>query len=330
MGSPAVHVPLALRVAIGGLSTLLAFLAAEVGVRALDGNALPNLAIFEVEGGTIQLRGNACQDLRRPDGRVYAVCTDADGARAPSDGGWLIVGDSQVLGLGVGGEETFAAQLGAAGYGVPGYGVVDTVAAAARLVRARPPAGVILVLNQANDWDEGERRIHERYAVRGGWLLGVKTADDLGARFWSSPLSSSHLCFQVFQRLHPSPAAEPVVGLGPAAAVHARTAAFGAHIAAFAHAHPQLRTLAAFLPADAATSEARAAVSPLPWDGRPWADTALRDDLRDTLEDVPLVDLVEPLRAPENFLQGDFHLSEAGHRRVAEALRGPMSASTAP
>ncbi len=323
-----IHVPLRLRLAIGGLSAFFAFIAAETGVRALDGNAFPNLAIFAMEGGTITLRVSACQSLRRPDGLVYPVCTDTTGARTHGD--WLIVGDSQVLGLGVRGEDTFAARLGATGYGVPGYGVVDTLAAADRLVRAHLPTGLVLVLNQANDWDEGERPIEARYAVRGGWLVNRDHADGPGAWFWASPFSNSHLLVQAFRRLSPAPDLAGTAGLAPATAVHGVTVAFAARIEAFSAAHPDLRTLVAFLPADAATSEARAAVSPLTWSGRPWADAALRDDLAAALGPIPLVDLVEPLRDPAGFLDGDFHLSEAGHARVAEALRRPMGLTAAP
>jgi lysophospholipase L1-like esterase len=117
-----------------------------------------------------------------------------------------------------------------------------------------------------------------------------------------------------------------LAGLVGAAPVAPTTAALAGEIRAFADAHPDVRTVAAFLPVDAATSAARAAVSLFRAPGAPWADTSLRGALRADLGAVPLVDLLPALAAPDSFLDGDYHLSAAGHARVATALAPALAA----
>jgi len=323
--APELEVPVSIRVAFGVGSTLVALLAAEGVVRAADGNALPTLGLFATaEGGAITLRADASARLTRPDGTVYTITIDTNGLRAePAAGRWLAVGDSQVLGMGVAGADTFSAHAGLRNAGVPGYGVADACARAEALLPILRPDGVLFVVNQANDWDEGLTPAASRLAVRGGWLVTAANADAASAWFWASPLSRMHLLYHGWMRLSSaSPLSETatLAGLGGAAPVAATTAALAGEIRSFAAAHPGIRTVAAFLPVDAATSSARAAVSLFRVAGAPWTDTSLRDALRADLGPVPLVDLLPALAAPDSFLDGDYHLSAAGHERVATAL----------
>ncbi len=332
--APEPEIPLSVRVGFAVGSTLLALVLSEGVVRVADGGALPTLGLFATaEDGAITLRAEASARLTRPDGTVYTIITDADGLRAePAAGRWLAVGDSQVLGMGVAGDDTFAARAGLRNAGVPGYGVADARARAEALLPILRPDGVLFVVNQANDWDEGVTPAASRLAVRGGWLVTAANAEGPGAWFWASPLSRMHLLYHAWMRLSTAPAVSDVAtlaGLRGAAPVAPTTAALAGEIRAFADAHPDVRTVAAFLPVDAATSAARAAVSLFrapDAPGAPWADTSLRDALRADLGAVPLVDLLPALAAPDSFLDGDYHLSAAGHARVATALAPALAA----
>ncbi len=336
-------IPLGVRLAFAGISALIAGVAAEAVVRNADDGGLPTLGIFATDGDRIVLAPDACARMLRLDGGVYTICTDADGMRkasgAVTSGGWLVVGDSQVLGMGVADDETFAAYAsrgpsdgsGSApvrliNAGVPGYGVADARAQANALVPILHPDGVIFVVNQANDWDEGVERATVRTTVRGGWLLTAENAQGIGAWFWATPLSRSHLLYHGWMQLYSArpgsadPSGGASLGLGSAKAVAPITKALAAEIQAFAASHPTLPTVAVFLPADAATSEARAAMSPFAHTGSPWSDTSLRDAFQEALWSVPLLDLRPALAAPDSFLHQDYHLSPAGHARVAAAL----------
>lgn len=293
-------------------------LAVEVAVRVLDGNALPQLAIYEVRDGRLTLAAGAVVRGRRADGRGYTVRTGADGLRLPEAGDTLVVGDSQVLGLGVEDGDTFAAHAGARNAGVPGHGVADAVARARALAPSLRPARVVVCLNQANDWAEARAPATERYVVVGGWLGSPARVDSAAAAFWGSPLSRLHVLAWVALAAEARPAAPPTA---PDPAADARTTtAFAAELAALQADLPAVQVVALFLPADAATSEARAARSVLGLPGRPWQDRSLRDGVRAALGPIPLVDPTDALADPDAFLDGDYHLSELGHLRVAEAL----------
>ncbi len=82
----------------------------------------------------------------------------------------------------------------------------------------------------------------------------------------------------------------------------------------------------AFLPVDVAATQARVPLSPFgKYTGatvQPWTESTLRDQLEEHLHVARFIDLLPTLRdQPEAFLDGDYHLSPAGHARVAEALR---------
>jgi hypothetical protein len=310
--------PAPVRAAFAAALLLVALTLAEGAVRVVDGNAFPQLRLFRLEDGQVRLASHADARLRRADGVVYTLHTGVRGLRLPETGGALLVGDSQALGLGVADDATFAALAGLRNAGVPGHGVPDAVAHARELVPALGVSRVYVMLNQANDWTDGLRPAAERYVVAGGWLGSPARRGTAAAAFWASPLSLVHL-FAIAAMVTEAPPAPPPAQ-PDAAEAHRLTLAFAAQLRALRADLPGVEVVPLFLPADAATSEARAARSPLDFPGRPWADRTLRDDVRAALPDFPLVDLADALGDPDDFLPGDFHLSEAGHRVVAAAL----------
>ncbi len=335
---------LAWRIGAFLLSTLLTLAAAEAVVRARDGGALPKLRLFmSVAGGRIVLRPGAEARVGGPRG-PYRVATDGLGIRAaraaaaPAPaGGWLAVGDSQVLGMGLDWHDTFAARLSERGLslraaGVPGYGVEDALEHAADLAPRARAAGVVVFVNQANDWEEWGRPIAGRHHARGGWLLAAEDGGSLRGAFMGSPLSRSHLLFFAAQFVFRDSSArngrpEAPAWLADPASQDAVTSAMAAAIRRFATAHPDLEVVVCFLPVDFATSAARARVSPFAallaraGIGAPWTDRRLRDQLRRSLIDTRFVDLTSVLDGrPEAFQDGDYHLSPVGHQRVADVL----------
>ena len=93
---------------------------AEGLMRLADGNAFPQLDIFQERSGQLRLLATASARVRRPDGAIYALHTGEQGLRLPLGSGLLVVGDSQVLGFGVADDAAFPALLGAVNAGVPG------------------------------------------------------------------------------------------------------------------------------------------------------------------------------------------------------------------
>ncbi|GDX79742.1 hypothetical protein LBMAG42_15530 [Deltaproteobacteria bacterium] len=284
-------------------------------MRLADGNAFPQVDIFEAREGQLRLEANAEARVRRPDGGIYTLRTGARGLRSPTGSDVLIVGDSQVLGYGVEDDEPFPALLRVFNAGVPGHGIADAVQHAAELIPALRPSVVLLVVNQANDWDEGMKPALERYVVRNGWLGSASQANATGVRFWSSPLSRVHLlaypALVIFKRA-PQPPGLP----DPALATTFRSA-----FDALAHENPGVRFIAAYLPVDAATSSVRAAASPLALPGEPWADTTIHDATLAAFAGTEIIDLLPILSEPDNFQVGDYHLSVKGHAAVAGVVR---------
>lgn len=320
-------------------SALLGLAGAELIVRVGSGGALPHLRLFVQDGTDIGLEPDACADVRHAAGHGFLVCADAAGHRTPSaePDAWLVVGDSQVLGMGVDGGDAFPALNGWTNGGVPGHGLADALATAEQHISAHRPAGVVVVINQANDWEEALLPAGERYRVAGGLLLRADSASGWGESFWDSPLSRLQLLSYVaLLASAPRVAADaaPPAWMAEPAAQEDTTRALAAAIDGFASDHPKLTVVIAFLPVDVAISADRVPSSPF---GRyagsvtpaPWEEQTLRDQLRDALDAQPpgsepirFVDLGEPLAAtPGAFLDADYHLSAAGHAAVAAHLK---------
>jgi len=331
-------------------SLLITGTIAELVVRRLDHDAFPRLRMFERAGdGSIVLASNTAARLIGSRGTICEIVTGPHGVRvqdagaAEPRGAWLAVGDSQVLGFGVADRDTFVARASAAGVpminaGVPGYGVEDALHRAATLVGPLRARGVLLVVNQANDWEEVGQPIERRFRVRGGWLLQAANADGWRARYLASPISRLHLFYYAMQ---------PIIGRGPsnftAAATipgwlsapqtqDAATHAMAAAVRRFASTQPHVPVVVAFLPVDCATSAIRALRSPfasLLRNNNPWMDHTLRDQLRMSLVGTTMIDLLPALTDADDFLDDDYHLSPRGHLAVAQVLVSQLSERTA-
>lgn len=335
------------RIGILIFSGVTILLAAEVALRWFDGSGLPSVRIFAQNGdGVIELMERAEAWHRRLRGDVYPVFTGALGLRAvkpneapPAPGGWIAVGDSQVFGLGVRAEETFAARATAKGVpianaGVPGYGVEDALRRAAALIPRLEPRGVLVVVNQANDWDEMGEPVQERFRVRGGWLLRAEDAAAWEGAFMETKLSQLHLFFYTAQLLHlamhhpraPAPAAwiDSPQSYEPVTRKMARA------IELFAATYSRLTVVVCFLPVDFATGRERARQSPfrdMVTDRTPWENHELRDQLMRSLSAFPKIDLLPALRdRPDAFLRDDYHLSATGHAVVADQIVNTLTA----
>ncbi|MCB9665489.1 MAG: hypothetical protein H6732_15360 [Alphaproteobacteria bacterium] len=309
------------------LSLVLSLAVAEGIVRLADGGAFAQLRAFAADAhdGVVMVEG--AYAVRRPDGRHTTVTLGPHGLRRtpPSDGPtWLLLGDSQALGLGVADDEAMAAVATARGpvrvlpVAVPGYGVGDALRRAGSLLDALHPDGVLLLVNQANDWDEAGRPVETRYEVGGGWLL-PRSAPAWARSFFATPLSGSHLLHHAVVVLAADLEAVPPVWTTDADATARATARLAADVQQFAAAHPGLPLRVAYLPLDATTSPERAAASPYAALLRgPTPD--LLAALRTALPGHAVVDLTPALGDPSSFLEHDYHLSPEGHGRVAEVL----------
>ncbi len=321
-----------LALVLAGLVAAAALL--ELALRATGRSTRAQAAIFTVDAsGALGPAPCAHDRVRRPDGVVTDLATDTLGLRsasaceAPGSSPVLVLGDSQAFGLGVAHADTFATRIGAHNGGVPDFAVGDALARGTALL-ARPELTAVrrifVVVNQSNDFDDGERSIAERNVVRGGYLLRRDRLAAKGAFLWSTPLVHSALFYTLWARLVPAPADAPGAWLTDPPAVVPLAGALGRAVRAFADQHPAQKVELVWLPADLATSAANASGSVLFRGGDP-AGLALwdRTELRDALAagwGAPLVDLGPALTGAGSFLAHDFHLSERGHEAVSALL----------
>lgn len=186
------------RAGLGLLGLLVGLCVSEAIFRARDHAAFPHLNVYEAdpELGT-RLRPLARENVSFNGNPVTQVRIGAEGFRGAglppaTDDEIIVVGDSQVFGLGVQEDETFCAALSAAlsgrtvvNAGVPTYGPDEYHAVAKRLLESRhakpaPKAGLALVyvVNMANDLFEASRPNVSRHAVWDGWAVRKETAPD--------------------------------------------------------------------------------------------------------------------------------------------------------
>jgi hypothetical protein len=197
-----------------GLS--LGLVLAEVAFRVRDDGAFPHLNIYVAdEKQGVRLEPNAELKLRVGDNPLTSVHTNDQGYRgadwpAPTAGEVLVVGDSQVFGLGVEDGETFSAKLSEAlavpvlNAGVPTWGPGEYTTAVEEVLRERKPAVVIYVLNLSNDLFEADRPNNQRHRVWDGWAVRAETApkDVTEFPFRKALMSKSHLVFGVRKLMH--------------------------------------------------------------------------------------------------------------------------------
>lgn len=171
---------------------------AELAFRVRDDAGFPKLALYVEDPSLgVRLAPGARQRLVYPDNPTTTVRINRQGYRGadwPAPGGdasgddILVVGDSQVFGLGVEETETFAAVLGQTlkrrvlNGGVPTYGPEEYAQVAREVIAARqprPPKTVVFTINLVNDLFEAARPNRQRHAVRDGWAVRSEVAPRL-------------------------------------------------------------------------------------------------------------------------------------------------------
>lgn len=171
-----------------------------------------NFYLADAELG-VRLQPGAQMRFHLHDNPTSEITTNAQGYRGPA---WpepspsnnaeiIVVGDSQVFGLGVNDDETFSAKLAEAtgrpvlNAGVPTLGPPEYLALARELIEARRPQTLVYTLNFLNDPFELERPNTSRHAVWDGWAVRKETAPaaqsvvDFPGRQWL--YSRSHLFY---------------------------------------------------------------------------------------------------------------------------------------
>ncbi|MBL8720040.1 MAG: hypothetical protein JNL79_28905 [Myxococcales bacterium] len=166
---------------------------AEGIFRLRDRGAFPHLNLYRPDADLgVRLRPSTTQKLAvGKNNPITSVTIDAEGYRAleapgqprnDAPAGVLAIGDSQVFGLGVEGEQTFVAELGRltgkAAYdgGVPTYGPAEYQVVLDELLARKKPAVVVYVVNFANDLFEANRPNKTRHFVWDGWAVRAEAA----------------------------------------------------------------------------------------------------------------------------------------------------------
>ena len=183
--------------------------AAELVFRHRDHNAFPHLNTYVSDPLLgVRLRPGAEEDVAFSGNPVTHVRINSAGYRGgelPAPGGddVLVVGDSQVFGLGVEEDETFAARLAGAIHrpvmngGVPTYGPDEYKAVIAEQLAARHPRTVVLAINLVNDLFEAQHPNRDRHVVWDGWAVRKERAPEhvtaFPGREWL--FQQSHLFF---------------------------------------------------------------------------------------------------------------------------------------
>ena len=189
---------------------------AELAFRIRDDGAFPHLNIYladEKQG--VRLEPNAEMKLRVGENPLTTVHTNSKGYRgadwpSASPGEVLVVGDSQVFGLGVEDSETFSAKLSellkqpVLNAGVPTWGPGEYTNAVEEVLKERKPAVVIYVLNLSNDLFEADRPNNNRHRVWDGWAVRMETAPKEVTEFpfRKALMTRSHLVFGVRKLMH--------------------------------------------------------------------------------------------------------------------------------
>ncbi len=198
------------------LGMTLGLVLAEAAFSFRDSGAFPHLNLYTVDPKLgVRLEPNASMKLRVANNPVTTVDTNAGGFRAPDwgpprQGEVLVVGDSQVFGLGVEASETFTSQLSellkvpTLNGGVPTYGPREYTAVVKEVLATRKVSTVVYVLNLSNDLFEVDRPNLQRHTVWDGWAVRTETAPAsvTDFPFRRALMSRSHLVFAARKWLH--------------------------------------------------------------------------------------------------------------------------------
>lgn len=197
------------RLALAGVALVLGLMLGEGVARVWSAGAFPHANFYVPDDALgVRLAPGASMRFQLPGNPASDIRVNAGGYRgadwpAPGDDEILVVGDSQVFGLGVEGDETFSAGLAAAtgrtvlNGGVPTYGPGEYAAVVGEVLEQRPVSTVVLTLNMSNDLFELDRPNRERHAVWDGWAVRIETAPRSVVRFpgraWL--MRNSHLVY---------------------------------------------------------------------------------------------------------------------------------------
>ncbi|MDG1482524.1 MAG: hypothetical protein P8R54_23235 [Myxococcota bacterium] len=195
-----------------GLSIGLVLAEAVFSWRA-DG-AFPHINVLQADAAlAVKLIPGKSQRIKIAANPTSTLTIGDDGWRTTSakgSGGIVVVGDSQVFGLGVDDDETTPAQLAALtgqpviNAGVPTYGPEEYLKVIAELCQTQAPETVVVVVNFSNDLFELGRTNLERHQVWDGWAVRLETAPDqitdFPGRRWL--FSRSHVVYALRQFLH--------------------------------------------------------------------------------------------------------------------------------
>ena len=197
------------------LGLIVGLVIAEVIFWYRDDGAFPHVNVYVPDDELgVRLEPGASQRFQLRDNPISSIRINSSGYRganfpAVDDASEeiLVVGDSQVFGLGVEEDETFSAQLAALtgrtviNGGVPTYGPTEYTAVARELTGKRKTKTVIYVVNFVNDLFESNRPNRDRHAVWDGWAVRKETAPKSVTQFpgrkWL--YSKSH-AFYAFRR----------------------------------------------------------------------------------------------------------------------------------
>jgi hypothetical protein len=182
-----------------GLGVLVGLALAEGMFRVRDDGAFPHLNVYvpDAELG-VRLRPLSTERVRfsSPKNPVTRVRINSDGFRgeewpAKTADEIVVVGDSQVFGLGVEENETFEKEIERAlvkkryvrNLGVPTYGPGEYNAMLEEALAKRPAKVVVWVANMANDLFEAERPNKGRHLAWDGWAVRKENAPTASTNF---------------------------------------------------------------------------------------------------------------------------------------------------
>lgn len=192
---------------------------AEAAFHVRDGGAFPHLNVYVPDANLgVRLRPGATQSVAFNGNPRTRVRINRDGFRgadhpAPTPREILVLGDSQVFGLGVEEDETWSAELGrrvpeqhVLNLGVPTYGPLEFGDLLEETLerRAGVAATVLYTINLANDLFEAERPNRDRHVVWDGWAVRAETAPESTFGFPGRALlfRESHAVFALRALLH--------------------------------------------------------------------------------------------------------------------------------
>jgi hypothetical protein len=196
------------------LGLLIGLALAEAGFSWRADGAFPHINVLQADAAlAVTLIPGETQRIKIADNPTSTLTIGEDGWRktsAEGPGGIVVIGDSQVFGLGVDDDETTPAILATLtgqpvlNAGVPTYGPEEYLKVIAELCQRQAPETVVVVLNFANDLFELGRTNLERHQVWDGWAVRLETAPDritdFPGRRWL--FSQSHAVYALRQFLH--------------------------------------------------------------------------------------------------------------------------------